>query len=102
MTNQWFEQDAQPIVKIQNACKIKLGDFTVINGFVDNVRIKYNAWSDELIVMGRDKSADLVDCSAASGEAEYKNLKIESIIQQLADPFGINVITEIDTQRRMN
>lgn len=52
----------------------------------------------EVTISGRDKTADLIDCSAlAEGPAELKGGKLGTAAAKIADPFGLKVRTEVET-----
>lgn len=78
-------------------CSVFINGQIVITGYIDKVQPEYDKSKHYLIVEGRDKAGDLVDCSIISGTGQYKNLKIEQIIQMIAAPFGIPVTTNVDT-----
>lgn len=80
-------------------CAVSLEDNVVITGFIDSVGVNYNASSHVITVAGRDRTADLVDCSASAKPGEWHDERLEAIAAQLAAPFGISVTvgTGIDT-----
>lgn len=79
------------------ACEVLMGDERVITGYVDTVDINIDAASHEVTVSGRDKTADLVDCSAVRRSGQWRGLKIEAIAAELAAPFGVRVRADVDT-----
>lgn len=78
-------------------CTVFINGQTVITGYIDKVQPAYDKGKHYLIVEGRDKAGDLVDCSIVNGTGQYKNLKIEQIIQAICAPFGIPVIANVNT-----
>lgn len=80
-----------------DACTLLLDEQTIITGYVDELNIDYSADGHSLSVSGRDKAADLIDCSAVTTASQWANLKLEEIVGLLAAPFGITVKTEIST-----
>lgn len=72
-------------------CSVSIGGKTVITGFVDRRRLGFDDKSHTFIVQGRDKTCDLVDCSANIGRWELANLKADAIVRKLAEPYGIKV-----------
>ena len=78
-------------------CEVKIGEDLVITGYVDRVDAAIDATSHEVRVDGRDKTADLVDCSAVRGSGQWRGQKIEAIAAELAKPFGVRVRAEVDT-----
>jgi prophage tail gpP-like protein len=67
-------------------------------GYVDKVSPEIDASKASVTVEGRDKTSDLVDSSALVDQpAEYKSVKLEDATSRIAQPFGLNVRSEIDT-----
>ncbi len=76
-------------VKAGDACEVALGGKALITGYVDAVSRSLAAEDRTLRVTGRDKAADLVDCSALNQPGSWRNAKLETIAKELAQPFGI-------------
>lgn len=86
-------------VKPGDLCELKIGDDLVCTGYVDATPIDYDASAITIMVRGRSKTADLVDCSAdnpAEG-GQFKGLKAEAIAEKIAKQYGLDVVTEVDT-----
>lgn len=81
--------------------KVTIDGDTVIDGYVDSVEPSIDGEAHSIHVGGRDKAGDLIDCSVISGTGEWKNLKLEALVTQIAQPFGITVKTEVDTGERI-
>jgi prophage tail gpP-like protein len=96
VTENWVGQPARPIRKFQ-PCQLLLNDQPVITGYVDDVDPEYEDKKHTISVRGRCKTADLVDCSAIYKSGQWTGRKIEQIAANLCEPFGIKVITEVDT-----
>ena len=77
-----------------DACTVELQDTRVIRGYVDEVNPRYDAGSHSISVRGRDRTGDLVDCSAATMPGEWQNESLFNIVQQLVQPYGISVSLE--------
>ena len=78
------------------ACTIDLDGETVITGYVDAVSVGYSSTRHEIGIRGRDRTGDLVDCSAAL-PGEWENERLEGVVAALAKPFGIPVRAIADT-----
>ena len=76
------------------ACQLTLDDEPLITGYIDQVSPYYSNDEHAVTVTGRDKTGDLVDCAAASGE--WRGLKLDAIVSELARPFGISVRADAD------
>jgi prophage tail gpP-like protein len=70
---------------------------TVITGWVDAVEMSHDASSHNLSIRGRDKTCDLVDCSAVNRPGEFRGKTPEQIARALCQPYGVTVKTDVDT-----
>lgn len=73
------------------ACEVLIGGQTVITGYVDATNPAFDATSRSLRVEGRDKAADLIDCSALNTPGIWKARTLIQIASDLVAPFGIAV-----------
>jgi len=73
-----------------NPCALAIGGTTLITGYVNDVDIAYDANSHGLTIRGRDKTGDLVDCTAlVSGFGQWNSVSLMVIAKELLAPFGI-------------
>lgn len=72
-----------------DACAVKLGDETVITGFVDDPDFYIDEGAHDIQVTGRDVTGDLVDCSAINSPGEWRNRDALQIIKALCEGFSI-------------
>ena len=79
-----------------DACEVRLAGFPMVVGYVDIFKPSYSANDHTINIQGRDKVADLVDCSAVHAPDEWKNIDLLKFAQALAAPFGVVVTTDID------
>jgi prophage tail gpP-like protein len=100
LTERWPGQNRDRPIRLADTCSVQIGNTTVITGYVDDIEQSYDATSHTLTITGRDKSGDLVDCSAKHSPGQWKNQPLEAIVQDLAQPFGIRIITEVPTGAR--
>jgi prophage tail gpP-like protein len=84
-------------VKAGDVCEVFIGNDKMLTGYVDATPISYGSKSLSVGVTGRSKTADLIDCSATHKTGQWRGVKIERIASDLAAPYGIKVLTEIDT-----
>lgn len=77
-------------------CQLKIGGETVIDGWVDAVTPTIGD-GHSIVVEGRDRTADLADCSAIHKPGSWSNAKLEAIATDLAKPFGISVTAKVST-----
>ncbi|MCU0919027.1 MAG: contractile injection system protein, VgrG/Pvc8 family [Burkholderiaceae bacterium] len=79
------------------SCELRVGDEPVMTGYVDAVEMTVDAAEHIVEAAGRDKTADLVDCSAIAGTGQWRGRRVEQVAADLAAPFGVGVITQADT-----
>lgn len=80
-----------------NECQLRIDGVPMITGYVDRPSPQYDATSHSIQIIGRDKTGDLVDCSAIVPSNELRGLKLEGIAAAIAKPFGLKVITQVAT-----
>lgn len=76
-------------------CVVSEGGDIIITGYVDKVGIGLNASTHSFSVQGRDKTADIIDCSAMNKPGEWRNVKLSKIAKEIAKEFGIEVISTV-------
>ncbi len=77
--------------------QVEIDGNTVLDGYIDIVTHRYNATSASISVVGRDKTADLIDCAATTdGPYEFRGQKLDAIIRHVIKPFGINLTVQAD------
>jgi prophage tail gpP-like protein len=74
------------------ACEVWLGNDQVIAGYVDELETDDTPTSSTVRLQGRDKTADLVDCSAIVKTGQWRGARLEKIVADIAQPFGIPVV----------
>lgn len=96
ITEKWpGDNDTRPIHSGE-VCTVTIDGQTIITGYIDDVLPSYDSSSHTLTIQGRDKTADLVDCSAIHKTGEWHNSSLKTIATDLCKPFGINVIINTD------
>jgi len=78
-------------------CKITLADETLVTGHIDVVSRAVDGETVSISLRGRDKAADLVDCSAMNTPGMWRGQKLEAIACEIAAPFGIGITVSSDT-----
>jgi prophage tail gpP-like protein len=86
------EVDRQPPSGIAAGaeCRVLIGGEAVIGGFVDKADGGFDARSRRLTVTGRDRAADLVDCSALNSPGSWSDRNLAQIADDLLSPFGLS------------
>ncbi len=77
-------------------CVVEIGGERVITGYVDDWIPSYDANQVIISVSGRDKTADLVDCSIDYASGQFNNQTLTQIANVVCKPFGIKVIVNTD------
>lgn len=91
ITRQWpGSVEGTPQIKNGDAVEVLIGDDLVITGWVEALPLRYDASAITKGIVGRSKTADLIDCSAAPVQHSGKSLF--RIASALAQPFGIAVV----------
>jgi prophage tail gpP-like protein len=85
-----------PAIKRQDAVQIKIGDAVVITGYVLGAEPFYRKNDCGLHITGRDRSGDLVRCTAIHKGGQWRIAKLDRIVQDLIDPFGLKAVVEAD------
>jgi len=64
-------------------------DAQLLSGFIDNRNTKDGPEGVEITINGRDKTADLVDCSAIVESSTWTSATLKKICDDLLKPFGL-------------
>ncbi|GAB2182681.1 contractile injection system protein, VgrG/Pvc8 family [Denitratisoma sp. agr-D3] len=96
VTERWPGSITRRPIRDGDACQVLLADQAVITGYVDDVEPLFDASSHTLRIQGRDKTGDLVDCSAIHKSGQWHNVKLDVIARDLLKPFGIGLKVDVD------
>lgn len=92
LTERWAGQDSRRPLRVGAPCTLHYDGELLITGYLDNVAPNYNAEDHSISVSGRDKTADLVDCSAPA--TQWIGRSLAAVARELCAPFGISVIDQ--------
>ena len=104
-------------IKSGRPVTVKIGEDTVLTGYIEQTPVSYSATSANVGIAGRSKTCDLIDCTVMiddpnisyekpdtsnsnyvscpqNAATEYKNVVLETIIAQLIMPYGIKLVNE--------
>lgn len=91
VSDRWADQAVTwPIGEEDRAALVVNGD-VLITGYVDTRDLAVGATDHSISFGGRDKTGDLVDCSALLSVWEFLDVPLLSIAKQVCKPFGIPV-----------
>lgn len=82
------------IFKPGDACQVYLGFDLVITGYIDRFLPSIQPEEHRVVISGRGKCADLVDCSAIWPSCVIKSATVLGIAERLAAPYGIKATVE--------
>lgn len=94
VTDRWSGQDNAYPIRVGSACEVLLDGETVITGYVDDNTPEFDAGSHSISIAGRDRTGDLVDCSAIHKSGQWANATLDKIVRDVCAPFGIKVIID--------
>lgn len=89
-------------VRCGQACTVTIDSQAVVTGWIDSVRPRYDATSTALAVSGRDKTGDLIDCSAVHKSGQWKASSLKRIALDLLAPYKIDIIVGQHAERAAN
>ncbi|MDT4837199.1 hypothetical protein FQZ97_709230 [compost metagenome] len=93
LTERWAGQESRRALRPGAPCTLHYDGELLITGYLDNVAPTYNAEDHRITVSGRDKTADLVDCSAPA--TQWIGRSLAAVARELCAPFGITVIDRV-------
>lgn len=94
VSHKWVGQDDPYELREGQRCQVLIGQDVVITGYIDDYEVAYAAESSTVTIHGRDKTADLVDCSAIYKSGQWHNVRLLQIVQDIVEPFGIAVVVD--------
>lgn len=120
VTSQWPGSDIAKRIRPGQSCQIFIGADKMLTGYVQATPIRYDGAGKTVGIVGRSKTADLVDCSPLNMRPEggwsdvdngkngprplvkssityWNGRKLEKVATYLAQPFQVIVKTDVDT-----
>lgn len=101
VSDRWDGKVAPWPIAEGDECQVLIDDQIVIDGYVDKRSLKASKDSRALTYSGRDRAADLVDCSVLVPEASakgnkwsYRNIDIAQFTTAVASQHGIKVTVQ--------
>lgn len=83
-------------IKQDDECVLTYRGEVMINGFVDEVDPSFDEGSRGVTVTGRDRTRDIVDCSAYLEGMEIKDAKLDQAAKMLCGTVGVDVVVGTD------
>ncbi len=96
VSDRWPGSAAGKKIVDGQAASVSIDGELLISGFVDVVEPRIDGHSHEITFKGRDRTADLVDCSPPIEPGEWQGLGLRDLVAAIAEPFGIAVSAAVD------
>ncbi len=103
VSDRWGDEEAPWPITEGDACRVEIAGQIVINGYVDKRGLSVSGTSRSMQVSGRDRAADLVDCSILIPDSStkghkwtYRNVDIAHFVTQIAAQHDIRVTVQPD------
>ena len=74
-----------------DACSVLVEGVPVITGYIDSLEPSYDSASHTVTVNGRDRAADVVDCSAQLGAWQFSSVDVLTLARKICAPYGVTV-----------
>ncbi len=98
LSNDWVSGfDEALSVDVGNECTLTVDGTPLVTGYVDDIAREIDASTHAISISGRDKTGDLVDCSAVCKTGHFYNVDLAYIAQALLKPFKIGIFVNTDT-----
>jgi len=102
VTDRWSGQSEPWIVAPDDECVVRVNGESVISGYVFGVENSIDKSNRSISISGRDKTADLVDCSIDLKTTQLEKISLARLAKLLADPFKISVTIDVKTGAPFN
>jgi prophage tail gpP-like protein len=96
VSERWAGQNEMWPIRHGEECTLSVDGEILITGYVDDLLPFFDAQQHGVTVVGRDKTGDLVDCSAVSNSGQWQGRTLLQVAQDIAKPFEIAVRAETD------
>lgn len=93
--------EAWPILN-GDRCQVTINGEALVDGYIDQFRPSFSATDHTIEVQGRDKTCDIIDCTAFHQPDQWKNINLLQIAKILCDPFGVSVRADVDVGEKFD
>lgn len=101
ITWQWPGQTEVRRIQPGAPCQVRIGSDLVLSGYVFKAPVSYDGRQISLSIEGSSKTQDLVDCAAINRPNQWHQQPLLSIVDGLALPYGVKVLSEIPETARL-
>ena len=97
LTERWPGQPKAAPVKAGAACRVFLDEQRIVTGYIDTRSVDFDSAKHSVKLVGRDKTGDLIDCSAIHKSGQWHNVKLDQLARDLVKPYGleVHVLTDV-------
>lgn len=92
VSDKWGDLKIPRPIQAGADCKILIDDQPFLTGFVDTRTVELSGGAHSVKISGRDKAANLVDCSVDLGKWEFRNIVPLVFLNKITAQFGISII----------
>lgn len=86
-----------------SSCQVKIGNDTVITGYVTKKQKSYNQSGTEILIEIKSRTIDLEECSLPPGaQHSFSKSTISSIVESLANDCGVLLIDQVQSAELIN
>ena len=89
VTERWPAQPKTAPVKAGAACRVFLDEQRIVTGYIDTRSVDFDSAKHSVKLVGRDKTGDLIDCSAIHKSGQWHNVKLDQLARDLVKPYGL-------------
>lgn len=93
VSHRWPGVDTPIGIREGLPCEVRINGELLITGYIDMYEPETTEKTSFIRVEGRDKTGDLVDCSAIHKTGQWRGATLLQIASDIAAPFGIKVKT---------
>jgi prophage tail gpP-like protein len=95
VSDRLLEASGQPLpFEKGQDCELLIDGTIVVDGFIDDIPISYDANNHEFAVIGRSNVGDMVDSCAVHKSGAWAKATLDTILRDLAAPYGIAVTVD--------
>lgn len=88
-TDAWEPAGGKWYIQPGDECQVVLSSQTMITGFVDLLETSLSGETRQISVVGRDKTADLVDCFYDFEGFQFSKVSFDNLARSVAKKFGV-------------
>lgn len=94
--DQWALSGQELPVRPGYTAEVLIDDQPVITGYMDEVGASYDPGDHRISFLGRDRTGDLVDCTAITRSQSWQGRTLLQVATDLCKPFNITVKADTD------